>query len=81
METIGYFFAGIGFLGMFIGGIWLLLTAFQESVLWGLGCILVPLVSLFFLVNHWDKAGKPFLLQLASLLPFFLGVFLINAAR
>ena len=37
-----------------------------ESILWGLGCIFVPFVSLIFLIMHWDTAGKPFLIQLAG---------------
>ena len=43
-----------------IGGIWFLIVAFQESVLWGLGCMFVPFVSLIFLITHWRDAAKPF---------------------
>ncbi len=47
-----------------IGGIWFLIVAFQESVLWGLGCMFVPFVSLIFLISHWRDAAKPFGLSL-----------------
>ena len=60
--------AGLGLMGIgaiiaVIAGIWFLVVAFSESVLWGLGCLLIPFVSLIFLIMHWDKAGKPFLVN------------------
>lgn len=56
----------IGAIMVLIGSIWFIIAAFSESVLWGIGCIIVPFVSLFFLFSHWDKAGKPFLIQLGG---------------
>ena len=47
-----------------IGSIWFLIAAFKESVLWGLACLFIPLVSLFFLVIHFKEAAPPFLVQL-----------------
>lgn len=81
MEALGMGLFVIGLIISFIGGIWLLMVAFQESVLWGLGCLLVPLVSLFFVVIHWDKAAKPFLVSLAALVPMVGGMLISNAAR
>ena len=49
-----------------IGGIWLLVVAFKTSILWGLGSLLVPFVSLVFVVMHWQASKNPFLLQLAG---------------
>ena len=64
----------IGLVIMLIGGLWILIEAFKESVLWGLGCLFFsPLVSLIFVILHWDKAGKPFLLQIVGLVLFALG--------
>jgi uncharacterized membrane protein HdeD (DUF308 family) len=57
----------VGGIVMFVGGILLLVAAFKENVLWGLGCLLVPFVSLVFLIMHWDKAKKPFFIQLIGL--------------
>jgi hypothetical protein len=45
-----------------VGGIWFFVLAFRESILWGLGCIFVPFVALFFLVKHWKDAARPLLL-------------------
>ena len=43
-----------------IGGIWFLIASFRESIWWGLGCLFIAPVQLFFLIFHWDVAGKPF---------------------
>jgi hypothetical protein len=57
-------FAAVAFL--FIGGIMLLIEAFGEGILWGLGCLLVPPVSLIFVATHWHQAKKAFFFQLAG---------------
>ena len=64
----------IGALVFLYGGIIFLITAFRESVLWGIGCLLVPLVNVFFLITHWEDTKTPFLIQLAG------GVVMILAA-
>lgn len=54
-------------LGLLIGlvyGIQLMLLAFQESVLWGLGYLFVPFVSLVFIIMFWPQAKGPFLKSL-----------------
>ena len=49
------------------GGIGILIAAFRESIAWGIGCILLPIVSLIFVVMHWDETKKPFLLKVAGI--------------
>lgn len=44
----------------------ILVTAFKESVLWGLGFLFVPFVSLIFIIKHWSETRKPFLVQVAA---------------
>lgn len=56
------------------GGIWLLVVAFQESLLWGLGCLLIPFVSLVFVIMNWSESKNPFLVQIAGLVLCVLGV-------
>ena len=80
MEILGMILFAVGGIIFLIGGLWFLLVTFQESILWGLGCLFVPLVSLFFLVIHWEDAKKPFLVQLAGCVPMFLGGFLMPEA-
>ncbi len=80
MEFVGMILMAVGGIVMLVGSIWFLVVAFQESLLWGLGSILVPFVSLIFLIMHWDKAGKPFLIQLAGVVPMIVGSFLMGAS-
>lgn len=42
----------VGFIISVVAGIWFLVVAFKQSVLWGLGCLFVPFVSLIFLIIH-----------------------------
>ncbi len=63
----------VGAVLMLIGGLWLIIEAFKESILWGLGCIFIPIAGLIFVLMHWDKAGKPFLIQVAGVALFALG--------
>ena len=63
MEILAY--VGIGII--VIGGLGFLIAAFKESILWGIGCILLSPVSIVFLVLHWEEAKNPFLLQLVGI--------------
>ena len=71
MESIGFICLLIGGLIGLIYGVFLLIKAFQESMLWGLGSIFIPFVSLVFVVIHWQDAKGPFLKGLIAV-PFYL---------
>lgn len=64
----------IGAIIALVGGFMLLIEAFRESVLWGIGSLLFNPVSLIFLILHWDVAKKPFFIQLGGLAIAFVGV-------
>ena len=66
----------LGCILMLGGGIWLLVVAFQESLLWCLCCMLVPFVSLVFVIMHWSESKHPFFVQLAGVVLAVLGVVL-----
>ena len=70
--------AWIGFALLIVGGIGLLIAAFRVSILWGIGCLLLPIVQLVFLVAHWSEAKNPFLLQLLGLFIVFIAVVLFG---
>lgn len=70
MEALGLSCIAIGVIIALVFGIILLIKAFQESILWGLGYIFVPFVSLVFIIMHWDKAKSPFLKGLIAI-PFY----------
>ncbi len=80
MDFVGMILMAVGGIIMLVGSIWFLVVAFQESLLWGLGCIFVPFVSLVFLIMHWGKAGKPFLVQLAGLVPMIAASIMMGAS-
>ena len=69
-----------GVFAIVVGGLWMLVRAFSEGVLWGLGCLFLPLVSLFFLIIHWRQAKDPFFLQLMGLGAIFAAAALDRAA-
>jgi hypothetical protein len=70
---MGLFFIIIGALIAIFYSLILLVKAFQTSVLWGLGYVLVPFVALIFVIVHWETAKKPFLMSLISLPFCFVG--------
>jgi uncharacterized membrane protein len=70
-------FEVIIYVGIFIsilGGVFFLIEAFKESVIWGLACLLITPVSLVFIFLHWDVSKRPVLIQLAGAGVMFLGV-------
>ncbi len=70
--AIGLFFL-LGFLFAIVGGIWGLVQAFQEDVVWGLLYWFIPFAALVFYIKKWSnkKIRKTFLIQLAAW-PMFL---------
>ena len=69
---------GIGGIIMFIFGIILLIKAFQESVLWGLGYLLVPFVGLVFIIKFWDICKTPFLYSLLGTAIYIVGMLMMG---
>jgi hypothetical protein len=57
---------GVALIANLVGAVWLLVLAFQESVLWGLLSLFVPCAQLVFVVQHWQKAKRPALLSLGG---------------
>jgi hypothetical protein len=62
-----------GYILILIGSFVILVAAFRQSVLWGLACLFLPVVQLFFLIVHWRRAKQGFALQLCG------AVFLLSA--
>ena len=81
MEILGTILLVIGFAISAFAGIWFLVVAFRQSVLWGLACLLIPFVSLIFLIIHWNEAKRPFLWSLLAIIPIFAGLALSGNLR
>ena len=56
-----------------IGGIWTIVAAFKTSIGWGIGCLVIPPVSLVFLFKYWDESKTPFFVQLAGIVLLVVG--------
>lgn len=67
----------LGAVVVLVGGIWFLIEAFREHVLWGLGCIFFGIVGLIFLILHFDRAAKPFFLQLGGAVIMVIGIIMM----
>jgi len=57
----------VGMALFIFGGFMFLVAAFREGVLWGLACLFVPIVQIFFLIVHWHDAKKAFAIQLTGI--------------
>ena len=66
----------LGLIVFVIGGLWLLVVAFQQNVLWGIASILIPILPLMFLCLHWQAGKKPFQLQIVGLALVIIGTLL-----
>ncbi|WPD21660.1 MAG: excalibur calcium-binding domain-containing protein [Candidatus Electrothrix scaldis] len=71
----------LGALFVVAGFFWFLIAAFRVHILWGLGCLLLPFVSLFFLVFHWRAAAKPFALTVFGGILAVSGVYFFEEKR
>lgn len=68
----------LGMATAMVGSIWLIVVAFQESSVWGMGCLFFAPVGLVFVVLHWDDAHKPFFVQLAGIAILIIGEVALN---
>ncbi|WLE98351.1 MAG: excalibur calcium-binding domain-containing protein [Candidatus Electrothrix communis] len=71
----------IGVFLVLAGLFWLIIAAFRVHILWGLGCLLLPFVSLFFLFLHWRSAAKPFMFSVIGVILACSGVYLFDEKR
>jgi hypothetical protein len=78
MNAIGMILSLVGGVVGLVGFIWLVVVAFKESILWGIGCLLVPCVGIVFAIMNWEKAKKPFLIGLGGSLLASVGSFLMK---
>lgn len=73
LATIAMGLMALGGILSFISGIWLLVLAFQKSMLWGVVCFFIPGATFVFAIMHWgSSAQEALMLQIVSVL--FIGV-------
>jgi hypothetical protein len=75
MTLLGIVLFVIGILLAIISGIWALILAFSESIIWGLLYLFVPFASLVFVFTHFYKKAvrDSFFLALLSIPIMILG--------
>jgi hypothetical protein len=66
VEIVSAALFWIGLIVGVVGWLWLAWVALQESVLWGLGTLIVPCVALVFAIMYWEEAKVPFLVLIAG---------------
>jgi hypothetical protein len=64
---------GLGGLLSIAGGIWFLVIAFQDDVVAGILCLVIPFYSLYYLVTHFDAVQRPFFVQVVGVILMMLG--------
>lgn len=65
-----------GYVLALIGYLIIVIAAFRESAVWGIGVLLVPIVSLIFVALNWHVARGGFVLYLAGVGLVIAGAFL-----
>lgn len=73
MDAVGIVLIGLGGIAAVVGGLWVIVMAFQESVLWGLVCLLIGPAMIVFAIMHWEEAKTPFLISVAGSVVLVLG--------
>lgn len=66
LLAVGGLVALVCGLASFIYSVKILILNFQENVLWGLASLFFGLPGLIFVIMRWDKAGRPFLMSIAT---------------
>ncbi len=64
----------VGTGALLVGALLFLVEAFKKHILWGLGCLFLPFVSLIFLCIHWPVGKRSFFVQLAGAAVTFVGI-------
>jgi FtsH-binding integral membrane protein len=71
---MGLILMGVGMLGAAVGGIWLIVCAFQKGIVWGLCYMFVPFAALVYVVVDFRKAWRPAAIHVVSVLVALGGV-------
>ncbi len=78
MEAFGLILAIVGGLVAISGYIWLLIVAFAEGALWGIVCLLFPVVLFLLLLMRPSEMWKPMLVYLAGAAVLLTGMSVIS---
>jgi len=69
---MAHIFEWVGFGLSFVGGLWIVVLAWQKGILWGLACLFIPVLQLVYIALNWKESKSAFFLILAGFVAFFL---------
>jgi hypothetical protein len=65
----------IGKILAFIGWAWIVVLAWQRGIIWGVACLALPIVELFYIGLHWKESKHAFFFLLAGFIVLGLATF------
>lgn len=71
IGTIEVNLLDVGIIVFFIGAVWFLAEAYHRSIFSLLGCLLIPFLSIIFLVKYWWKMRRPFFVSMFGVVTIF----------
>jgi hypothetical protein len=74
MDLVNAIIAVIGLGLMIAGGVGYTVVTFRKGLFWGIGGLVLPLISVLFLFTNWRAAWKPFFCGLAGILFFSVAI-------
>ena len=81
MEMLVTILVALGLILSLIGTVMLIILAFEKSVLWGIGCLLLIPVQIIFITLNWPATKKSFLCQLTGIVLIIGGFFTMAASQ
>ena len=81
MNVIGIIVLVAGVIITIVGGARFVIAAFEESVWWGFGVLLLPIVSPVFLILHFSDSWRPAVNFAVGFVLVLLGTYLRFAAQ
>ena len=66
----------LGYALCFLGGLWIIVLAWQKGILWGLACLFVPVLQLVYVALNWKESKSAFFLLILGLAALFLSAVL-----
>ena len=81
MDFIGSALVIIGYILMAVESIWVLVLAFQDSVVLGILSLIIPFVIIYATVKTWPESKTPLLSYLAGFAVALIGAVIVGAGE
>ena len=65
----------LGLAMWFLGELWIVALAWQDGIMWGVVCLILPIGQFFYIALHWKESKWAWLLQTAGLMILILSNF------